>query len=1449
MTAPKAQPQQLVVRGAEDPDGQSRKREEAAQNGEQPVNLLNGEMISTKISDRILRVQTLRTEMEMAKKTSHEDAEATTKKAQVIGKVDGIRRIFWIEPSCDYSLLGPDCVEDVGRLCKITETDRMAPRHRMLAGKTTAEVELGPLTVRWDFYVTLDPKSEVQLGAHFLYYHKLTASPMTHALMYYGQEKALIPLLGGCAIPKFSCRAKEDITLVHGTNIIPIFLCKGNRPPGGVFTKASQLQVDDHKLLRQGDRPLEALVLPLNMPELRMTVPAQLTREGGYVAIEYWGRSALFLPAGWVISRCQLEATGKESQKKIRGYYLNMEKDVQACRMVLVTDPWPAESRRECHLPPKRPKYQHLSEEDRANLIYLKAYTADAKSEALNRDIPNEVEETTDENKRKREDEEYAREAGHDFLFSLPKLPCENSALTLGEEVAVRRLIATFADIFNDGVRPLTTTNLLKARLDTGDAVPISIPPRRAAPQMREAMREEVERLEKDGIIEPSMGSWSAPVVMVRKKGGTQWRMCIDYREVNKHVVIPKQPLPRTDDILGGFHGMRYFSVMDMTSGFHQIEIVEEDRPKTAFVTPDVHRQFKRLPFGFASSPAIFQNMVDLLLGPMKWLHAIGYIDDIIVFSPTFEEHVAHLTKLFEAVRKANLQLHPKKCYFGCKEVKYLGHMVSREGIRASKEAIEAVERMAPPEDVKALQRFLGKCGYYRRFVQNFSRIAAPLFRITSKKVEYQWTQECQEAFEKLKGALTKPPVLAHPDYDKPFILDCDGSGVGLGAVLLQKHEDGEHPIAYASKSLLSHERKWCATELEAAAIIWALEVFRPYIYKVKVLIRTDHAPLSYIYKSSDKCARLQRWALRLREFNFEIQYRSGAQQKHVDCLSRDPLPVPDNPEGIILDEFPERTVLALRAWQVARAPRVSFDETDYWKRIRGQLQVEVMWWNKQRRVYSILNDLRVKEPRIKELPAIAYNLRCNPVSRIMSHEFVSEDEMDDGEEFGVEDAWGKEEDNHPLFGGRDIPLPPKVAAQTMLKLQQEDQFCKTLLNLVTKPREEWPPKLQKLKAQFVIAEEILCVSFPGEELRIVVPMVARDSIVHAHHLSYYSGHFGIHKTYLRVRRRYWWPKLKKFVRHFLRSCTLCMSYAPSGQRPRWLNLPIGSPFEVIAMDIWGKLPTTEEGNKYVLVIIDHHTRWVELAPIGNPTAEVIADNLFTHWIARWGVPRVILTDNGPQFSSLLYHRLCQKYQIRKIVSSPFNPRGNSVVESFMRSLRSTVRLCLEIFKEEWDSVLPAASFAYRTTVHTSTGHSPYFLVTGQDAVLPISRELCEPILNTHGESWLEVIWRCRVKLMEDYQKVAKERLAMVDKRGVKFAKGQIIAIKVPYERRKEIGKFAPQYEGPYEVEEVLANGVSAKARLLGGDRREIVNRCNAKLLEGPPTRSVETYIPRMVAE
>ena len=324
----------------------------------------------------------------------------------------------------------------------------------------------------------------------------------------------------------------------------------------------------------------------------------------------------------------------------------------------------------------------------------------------------------------------------------LPVRPSSNSCLTPEDLLELQGLLHEFRGRFNDGTRPLAAINLLKARLDTGGTPPISCAPRQLSPKMRTLVRSAVADLDAQGITEPGEGQWGSPVFMVQKSSGA-WRLCCDYRDIHKHVVIPQQPLPRTDDILASFKGKRYFSVMDMCHGFYKIEIVEEDRPKTSFVTPDCQRQYRRLPFGFASSPATFQRMVGMLLGGMKRVFPVGYVDDIIVYSDTWVDHLSHLRQRFVALRKANLELHPGKCAFEAQEVKYLGQLVTHAWMRACPGKIRAIAEMPRPARAREGQLFVEKCQYYRTFIPNFSQVAAPLFKAQTSRRDFVWNDQC----------------------------------------------------------------------------------------------------------------------------------------------------------------------------------------------------------------------------------------------------------------------------------------------------------------------------------------------------------------------------------------------------------------------------------------------------------------------------------------------------------------------------------------------------------------------------------------------------------------------------------------------------------------------------------------------------------------------------------
>jgi len=335
-------------------------------------------------------------------------------------------------------------------------------------------------------------------------------------------------------------------------------------------------------------------------------------------------------------------------------------------------------------------------------------------------------------------------------------------------------------------------------------------------------------------------------------------------------------PLPRIDDLLDQLGGKRVFSTLDARSGYWQIQMHETSREKTAFVTMDGLYEFRVMPYGLCNAPATFQRLMQRTLAGLGSFCSV-YVDDIIVFSSTVEEHLDHLTQVFGRLRKIGLKLHPQKCSFTRPEVLYLGHIISSAGISPNPEKVRAVCDFHVPTNVRTVREFLGIAGYYRRFIPNFAKIAGPLHSLTRQCVPFVWTPQCQQAFDELKELLVSPPVLAYPCFSRPFVLHTDASGQGLGAVLEQEQEDGRlHPVAYASRTLSKHERQYGITDLEALGVVWAAKHFRAYLLGHTSVVYTDHAPLKAMLKAKHTTGKLARWAGVIAELDLEIRYRPG---------------------------------------------------------------------------------------------------------------------------------------------------------------------------------------------------------------------------------------------------------------------------------------------------------------------------------------------------------------------------------------------------------------------------------------------------------------------------------------------------------------------------------------------------------------------------------------------
>ena len=408
-------------------------------------------------------------------------------------------------------------------------------------------------------------------------------------------------------------------------------------------------------------------------------------------------------------------------------------------------------------------------------------------------------------------------------------------------------------------------------------------------PAMQRIIDDEVQAMEAAGVVEPSTSAWSSPVVIVKKKDGRH-RFCIDFRKVNEVTERDAYPLPHITPTLDKLRGAQYLSTLDLEKGYWQIPLTPESRPVTAFTVPGRGlMQFTVMPFGLHSAPATFQRLLDRILGPELEPHVFVYLDDVIIASSTFSDHLKHLGEVFRRLRAARLKLNPDKCHFCRTELKYLGHIVDRRGIRTDPDKVRAVTQWPTPTNIRQIRQFIGLASWYRRFTPNFATIAAPLTKLTRKNARWQWSPAEERAFQTLKDALTTAPTLACPDFSRRFVLQTDASTHGLGAVLSQHFEDGERVIAYASRSLNGAEKNYSATELECLAVVWGIRHMRGYLEGYEFTVITDHQALQWLRRLDSPAGRLGRWALELQQYSFDVRYRAGKLNRVADALSRLP--------------------------------------------------------------------------------------------------------------------------------------------------------------------------------------------------------------------------------------------------------------------------------------------------------------------------------------------------------------------------------------------------------------------------------------------------------------------------------------------------------------------------------------------------------------------------------
>ena len=699
--------------------------------------------------------------------------------------------------------------------------------------------------------------------------------------------------------------------------------------------------------------------------------------------------------------------------------------------------------------------------------------------------------------------------------------------LTNSEVESLQEFLYNYQHVFSLSDGDLGTTHLVQHRIETGNVPPIRQQPRRTSPWKHDEIERQVTDLLQTGKVKESSSPWSSPVVLVTKKDGSQ-RLCVDYRQLNAATVKDAFPLPRVDDSLAALSGSRWFSTLDLASGYWQVAMDVNTQEKAAFVIPSGLYEWNVMPFGLCNAPSTFARLMELVLKGLHWKICLIYLDDVIVMGRTFEEELERLKQVFERLACAGLKLKPKKCYLFQKRVSYLGHVVTEEGITADPGKVEQVRTWPIPENSTEVKSFLGLASYYRRFIPNFAAVAQPLHKLTEPKTEFVWTGQCQLAFDSLKGLLTSGRVLAYPTREGKFVLDTDASDHGIGAVLSQLQDGVEKPIAFASRTLSKSERNYCVTRRELLAIVEFVKQHRHYLQGAKFCIRTDHAPLRSVIKAKDPEGQLARWIEFLSSFDFEIQYRAGQQHQNADALSRRPC-----------------------------------DERCKWcGGWKSPKQVTLVHVGVQTEVHAPNQDNEKAENC--EDPV---GDRCATVKleATWTSTFLREQQEADSD-LKVIIGWKKASEKKPLW--EDVSPQSRAVkalwAQWDRLLFRNGVLCR-----------KWESDTGDLTAN-----------------QVVLPESLRQTAFEAHHSHTTASHRGVRKTISAIQSRYYWPGLTSAVQVLVARCHVCASKKTWGKKRRapLKQYVVGAPMERIAIDILGPLPETPRKNKFILVVSDYFT-------------------------------------------------------------------------------------------------------------------------------------------------------------------------------------------------------------------------------------------------------------------
>ena len=848
------------------------------------------------------------------------------------------------------------------------------------------------------------------------------------------------------------------------------------------------------------------------------------------------------------------------------------------------------------------------------------------------------------------------------FNKLLEYLQADSWKLSLKQRKAAYKVIYEKQRAFNLPGEYLPKTHLIEHDIQLVDPEKtVFVKPRWTPIHQRPHIEKEVRGLLKHELAKPTDSKHSSPVVLVRKKDAGKYRLAVDYREVNRQTLPLYFPVNNIEEVVFKVAKSKVHSSIDLRQGFNQVGMTVRSQPITAFSCHLGHFMMTRLPFGLINGPFTMNRLMTMVFEEVTDF-VCHFFDDVFVHSNSIDEHINHLDAALGKLVDANLQASVEKCKFFTSEVSVLGHRAGGGYIKPGLEKMAAVKEFPVPKTRTNVRGFLGLTGFFRKFVKNYAVIAKPLTELTKESVPFQWGEEQQKAFEKLKSILLSEPILRAPDFNRSWFLLCDACDIGVGAWIAQRYEGQLHPVAFFSRQLRKNELslKRDAMELECLSILEALKKFRPLIWGQRIVILSDNSALTWLFsKANYKSARLTRWALAIQGFNASILHYPGNLNKVSDALSRNPIPIE------VEDDIESKATSILDACDTMNITLIGvFPESSI---------------PNHREVLKRINSIRSNEPEV--------------------------------EQTDLEQAWTIEELKKEQ--GKDILLQPIInylKQPSEMNLKRIDPNIKNIQDYFLDDNDILFIRIDDKKAELREVEEV-----------VVIPHSLQETAMTIIHDTVIGGHAAAERTLFAARRHFYWRHMASKIKKYVDKCKVCqLNKGKAHKRQLLRKFPVPDRcFETVSTDLMGPLPQTSAGNRYILVVTCFLSRYCVVKAIPNKEANTVAHALWDVFCEH-GTPATLYSDGGAEFRNKVLTEMTKNFQVKHVRVAVQHPQSNGLTERKNGSILMALKCFMHL--TDWDRCLPTAQLATNAAYNSSIGDSPFFIYRGKDPQLPYTR-------------------------------------------------------------------------------------------------------------------------------